>query len=65
MWSSLHGVIPWANFAGPQTLFPRFRKLTGAPRRSRVFYDLAEEEVVVIAVLHKRETARFYREDAP
>jgi len=31
----------------------------------RVFYDVAEAEVVVIAVLHKRETAEFYREEAP
>ena len=31
----------------------------------RVFYDVAEKEVVVIAVLHKRETAEFYREEAP
>jgi hypothetical protein len=31
----------------------------------RVFYDVAEAEVIVIAVLHKRETAAFYREDAP
>ena len=30
----------------------------------RVFYDVAEAEVVVIAVLHKRETAKFYREEA-
>jgi plasmid stabilization system protein ParE len=29
-----------------------------------VFYDVAEAEVVVIAVLHKRETAEFYREEA-
>ena len=28
----------------------------------RVFYDVADEEVVVIAVLHKRETAAFYGE---
>jgi mRNA-degrading endonuclease RelE of RelBE toxin-antitoxin system len=26
----------------------------------RVFYDVAEGEVVVTAVLHKRETAEFY-----
>jgi mRNA interferase RelE/StbE len=31
----------------------------------RVFYDVADAEVVVIAVLHKRETAEFYREEAP
>jgi mRNA interferase RelE/StbE len=31
----------------------------------RVFYDVAEAEVVVIAVLHKRETAEFYRKEAP
>jgi mRNA-degrading endonuclease RelE of RelBE toxin-antitoxin system len=30
----------------------------------RVFYDVAEAEVVVIAVLHKKETAEFYREEA-
>ena len=29
------------------------------------FYDVAEAEVVVIAVLHKRETAEFYRQEAP
>jgi mRNA-degrading endonuclease RelE of RelBE toxin-antitoxin system len=28
----------------------------------RVFYDVAEAEVVVIAVLHKRDTAAFYQE---
>ncbi len=26
----------------------------------RVFYDIAEAEVVIIAVLHKRDTAEFY-----
>jgi mRNA-degrading endonuclease RelE of RelBE toxin-antitoxin system len=31
----------------------------------RVFYDVAEAEVVIIALLHKRETAEFYREEAP
>jgi mRNA interferase RelE/StbE len=31
----------------------------------RVFYDIAEAEVVIIAVLHKRETGEFYREEAP
>lgn len=31
----------------------------------RVFYDVAEAEVVVIAVLHKRQTAEFYREESP
>jgi mRNA interferase RelE/StbE len=31
----------------------------------RVFYDIAEAEVVVIAVLHKREAAEFYREEIP
>ncbi|HYS47596.1 MAG TPA: type II toxin-antitoxin system RelE/ParE family toxin [Xanthobacteraceae bacterium] len=31
----------------------------------RVFYDIVEAKVVVIAVLHKRETAEFYREEAP
>ncbi len=29
----------------------------------RVFYDVAERQVIVTAVLHKGETARFYRED--
>ena len=28
----------------------------------RVFYDVLEKQVIVTAVLHKRETARFYRE---
>ena len=31
----------------------------------RVFYDIAEDEVVVIAVLHKRETAEFYQQETP
>jgi len=31
----------------------------------RVFYDVADEEVIVIAVLHKRETAEFYRKETP
>jgi mRNA-degrading endonuclease RelE of RelBE toxin-antitoxin system len=31
----------------------------------RIFYDVAEAEVVVVAVLHKRETADLYREEAP
>jgi mRNA-degrading endonuclease RelE of RelBE toxin-antitoxin system len=31
----------------------------------RVFYDITEAEVVIIAVLHKRETAGFYQEEAP
>jgi mRNA-degrading endonuclease RelE of RelBE toxin-antitoxin system len=31
----------------------------------RVFYDVAEAEVVVIAVLHKRDTAVFYEEESP
>lgn len=31
----------------------------------RVFYDVGENGVVVIAVLHKRETAGFYREETP
>jgi mRNA-degrading endonuclease RelE of RelBE toxin-antitoxin system len=31
----------------------------------RVFYDIAEAEVVVIAVLHKQETAELYRKEAP
>jgi mRNA interferase RelE/StbE len=30
----------------------------------RIFYDVAEVEVVVIAVLHKRDTATFYQEEA-
>jgi mRNA interferase RelE/StbE len=34
-------------------------------RDYRVFYDVVKAEVVVIAVLHKRETAEFYREEAP
>ena len=34
-------------------------------REYRVFYDVAEAEVVVIAGLHKRETAEFYPEEAP
>jgi mRNA interferase RelE/StbE len=29
----------------------------------RVFYDVSETEVPVVAVLHKRETAAFYEED--
>jgi mRNA-degrading endonuclease RelE of RelBE toxin-antitoxin system len=33
-------------------------------RDYRVFYDVAEAQVVVIAVLHKTETAEFYREGA-
>ena len=31
----------------------------------RVFYDVGESVVTVIAVLHKRETVTFYREDTP
>jgi mRNA-degrading endonuclease RelE of RelBE toxin-antitoxin system len=31
----------------------------------RVFYDVAEGEVFAIAVLHKGETADFYRKDTP
>ena len=31
----------------------------------RVFYDVSEGLVTVIAVLHKRETAEFYREETP
>ncbi len=31
----------------------------------RVFYDVAKTAVVVIAVLHKRDAAEFYQEDAP
>jgi mRNA-degrading endonuclease RelE of RelBE toxin-antitoxin system len=30
----------------------------------RVFYDVAEAEIIVIAVLHKRDTAEFYGERA-
>jgi mRNA interferase RelE/StbE len=29
----------------------------------RVFYDLVEDKVVIIAVMHKRETTKFYQED--
>ena len=29
----------------------------------RVFYDVVEDQVIVTAVLHKQETAGFYRED--
>lgn len=29
----------------------------------RVFYDVLERQVIVTAVLHKRETAAFYREE--
>lgn len=29
----------------------------------RVFYDVLEGQVIVTAVLHKRETAAFYREE--
>jgi mRNA interferase RelE/StbE len=31
----------------------------------RIFYDVTETEVVVSAVLHKRETAEFYGENSP
>ena len=31
----------------------------------RVFYDVLETEVVVIAVLHKRETAQLYQGEEP
>lgn len=31
----------------------------------RVFYDIAEDEVMIVAVLHKRETAEFYQEENP
>jgi mRNA interferase RelE/StbE len=31
----------------------------------RVLYDVVEDQVIVIAVLHKRETIGFYREDQP
>jgi mRNA-degrading endonuclease RelE of RelBE toxin-antitoxin system len=30
----------------------------------RVFYDVVDETVSVVAVLHKRETAAFYRQGA-
>ena len=36
----------------------------GPDNRYRVFYDVVEAEVVVIAVLHKSEAAEFYREEA-
>jgi len=31
----------------------------------RVFYDVGEGVVTIIAVLHKRDTALFYREERP
>lgn len=31
----------------------------------RVFYDIGEEVVTVVAVLHKRDTATFYRKEGP
>ena len=31
----------------------------------RVFYDIADTDVVVVAVLHKRDTAGFYGEEGP
>lgn len=31
----------------------------------RVFYDVGEGVVTVVAVLHKRDTVRFYREEGP
>jgi mRNA interferase RelE/StbE len=31
----------------------------------RVFYDVVEDGVIVNAILHKRETIRFYREEQP
>jgi mRNA interferase RelE/StbE len=31
----------------------------------RVFYDIGDAEVVVIAVLHKRDTSAFYQEEMP
>jgi mRNA interferase RelE/StbE len=31
----------------------------------RVFYDIGDAEVVIIAVLHKRQTAEFYGEKTP
>ncbi len=31
----------------------------------RVFYDVSEAQVTVIAVLHKRETAELYRRSTP
>jgi mRNA interferase RelE/StbE len=30
----------------------------------RVFYDVVEAAVIVVAVLHKRDTAAFYQEEA-
>ena len=49
----------------------RIKRLRGAQRATyrlrvgeyRVFYDVLDAEVAVVAVLHKRETASFYRED--
>jgi mRNA-degrading endonuclease RelE of RelBE toxin-antitoxin system len=32
-------------------------------RDFRVFYDVAEAEVTVVAVLHKRETGAFYQDE--
>jgi mRNA-degrading endonuclease RelE of RelBE toxin-antitoxin system len=29
----------------------------------RVFYDVAQTQVIVVAVLHKRDTAAFYQEE--
>ena len=31
----------------------------------RVFYDVGEKTVVIVAILHKSETRSFYREDEP
>ena len=49
----------------------RIKRLRGAQHATyrlrvgeyRVFYDVGDVEVGVLAVLHKRETAAFYRED--
>jgi mRNA-degrading endonuclease RelE of RelBE toxin-antitoxin system len=31
----------------------------------RIFYDVGDDEVVIIAVLHKRDMSTFYREETP
>ncbi|HEV8306863.1 MAG TPA: type II toxin-antitoxin system RelE/ParE family toxin [Methylomirabilota bacterium] len=49
----------------------RIKRLRGRPDATyrlrvgeyRVFYDVLERQVVVTAVLHKWDTARFYREE--
>ena len=51
----------------------RIKRLRGKPSATyrlrigdyRVFYDLSEGAVVVVAVLHKREAAEFYGQEAP